>query len=420
MGRLAWGRCGRAVALAALLATVLETSSPPASASGRAATLLASEPGLTPTSITVANVSILSGPVPGLFEGAPYGAEAYAAYIDSRGGVNGRQLKVTSLDDGFSCSQNQSETQSGSTQDFAFVGSFSLFDNCGAKVLAANPDIPDVSVSLDPVAKALPNNYSPQPAPPGIGTGPFVWIKQQYPKAVKSVGSLVGNVASAVQNWVYQRAAMQSLGYHVSYYRAVSPLETDFTSDILRMRDAGVQLLYLTDVDAADVARVMNEAHQQGWHPQITVATTGYDGSFFGLTSPAAAGGLLMPLPNAMYLGQDSKTTPAVGTFLTWMHRTHPNFQPDIFSLYGWTSAQLFSQALAAAGPDPTRASVLSALRNIHSFNASGLLATANVGSKQPPTCWVMAKTSNGRFVRATPSRGFRCNPGGYYYYRQR
>src|SRR5581483_8811630 len=57
--------------------------------------------GVTGNSITVSNVSILTGPVPGLFAGAFNGTDAYFQYINSQGGVYGRQLKVLPRDDQF-------------------------------------------------------------------------------------------------------------------------------------------------------------------------------------------------------------------------------------------------------------------------------------------------------------------------------
>ncbi len=42
--------------------------------------------GVTSKSVTVGNVSIISGPVPSLFEGAPIGVKAYFAMINAQGG----------------------------------------------------------------------------------------------------------------------------------------------------------------------------------------------------------------------------------------------------------------------------------------------------------------------------------------------
>jgi hypothetical protein len=117
-------------------------------------------------------------------------------------------------------------------------------------------------------------------------------------------------------------------------------------------------------------------------------------------------------------LGGDAKTTPEVQLFDTWMSKTHPGTPPDIFSVYGWTSARLFTQALQAAGLNPTRDSVIAALRNVHSFNSNGLIATGDPANKVSPTCWVLIKVNNNQYQRLqppSPPSGFTCNPDGQY-----
>jgi len=380
----------------------------------------ASDIGVTPNQVTVGNVSILSGPVPGLFQGAPNGADAFFAYQNSVGGVNGRKITLKSSDDAFSCNQNQNETQSLAGQAFAFVGSFSLFDNCGAKVLQAQPTIPDVAFSLDPVAQALPNNFSPSPLGNGYRTGPFIYYKQQFPKAVQSVGTLVANIPSSIASWNNEKAAMQQVGgYHIAYERDINPLDTDFTSDVVRMRSAGVQMVILGNADYKTAARFLNNAQQQGYKPQLVESGgVAYDASFFKLVNPGAAQGLLNDQTQALYLGGDAKTTPEVQLFDTWMAKTHPGSPPDLFSVYGWTSARLFTQALQTAGLNPTRASVLAALQGVHSFNSNGLLATGDPAGKKSPTCWVLIKVNNNQYQRLqppSPPSGFTCNPDGQY-----
>ena len=100
---------------------------------------LNSTTGITKSTVTVGNISIISGPVPGLFQGAAYGAQSYFAYLNSKGGVNGRKIQLKSYDDAFSGTQNQSEAQTSVGSNFANVGSFSLFDNYSCNVLAQNP-----------------------------------------------------------------------------------------------------------------------------------------------------------------------------------------------------------------------------------------------------------------------------------------
>jgi hypothetical protein len=108
---------------------------------------------------------------------------------------------------------------------------------------------------------------------------------------------------------------------------------------------------------------------------------------------------------------------PAVKDFQTWTNKVAPGEHLDLFAVYGWSSAQLFVKALKAAGAKANRADVLRELKKITSFDADGLIATANPAEKKPPTCWLGAQVKNGKWVRVTPAKGFRCD-GPYYYYK--
>jgi ABC-type phosphate transport system substrate-binding protein len=113
--------------------------------------------GLSPTSVTVGNVSTLAF---GLFKGANIGTQAWSAYVNSTGGINGRKILVDSYDDGYQGAPNKQETEQVAQKDFAAVGGFTLEDAFGATVLATNPAVPNVTVSLSQVAGDLPNSFS--------------------------------------------------------------------------------------------------------------------------------------------------------------------------------------------------------------------------------------------------------------------
>jgi ABC-type branched-subunit amino acid transport system substrate-binding protein len=377
----------------------------------------ASTTGVTSKSITVGNVSIISGPVPGLFEGASIGVKAYFEYMNSKGGVNGRKLNVVSYDDAFSGPNNASETQTAVAKDFALVGNFSLFDSYGCKILAQNPAVPDVSVTLDPGTNSLPNDFSAQPLAVGMALGSLQYIKKLYPKA-RNVGTIVSNAQTAISQWNGESAALVHEGFNIAYVDEVNPLQSDFTSDILNMKAKNVNVLWLTALDWQVAADIMQDATQQGWRP--TVILSGgpvYADQFIKAAGGASvANGIWIGQEQALYLGQDQNVVPADKSFLTWVKKADPTWTPDLYTLYGWASAQLFVQALQAAGKNPTRGSVLTQLKKITNFNAGGLIAPGDPSAKTPPSCYLMGRIVKGNFQRvSTPAPGFRCNSTYYY-----
>jgi ABC-type branched-subunit amino acid transport system substrate-binding protein len=380
----------------------------------------ATDVGVTGDSITVANISILTGPVPGLFAGAPKGVQAFFAYQNSQGGVFGRQLKVEVQDDQFDCGVNKALAEDDINKYFTTVGSFSLFDQCSGEVFQAHPDIPEVHVPLSGLAQGLPNNFSPQAVRAGASTGPFQYIKDKYPDAIQHVASLIGNVDSAKAAWDNAKFVMQSLGYKVDYERVFQPTETDFTADIVQMKTRGIQLLTLSSADVKTMGRVLAKAQQQDFHPAVRLlGAAGYDSTLFTIAgSNDAVEGATLYLPTAMYLGEDSADVPEVARFNEWLQRVSPGANPDLFTLYGWTAAKLFVQALQQAGPQVTRANVMAALQKIDDFDADGILAPGGPASKTPPTCYVMVTVHDGKFQRMdTPAGQYRCD--GTYVYRQ-
>jgi ABC-type branched-subunit amino acid transport system substrate-binding protein len=374
---------------------------------------------VTATCLTVGNISTISGIIPGLFEGAAVGTDAYFSYLDStQGGIGGRKISVISEDDKFNGQNNSAETQALIGRVIAFVGSFSLDDQDGGLVLAQHPTIPNVSLSLSQSTLDLPNTVSPDPAIGGWQLGPLEYFAQQYPVAVKHVGLLIAQESSAEQQALGFEGAMKHLGYKIVYSTLFGPLDTQFETQLLAMQHAGVQFVDLTSMDAADAEHIVSEMHQLGYHPQV-IESAGpiYVDNFVQLSGGTqSADGIYLDQTNALYLGGDAKTVPEVNTFLSWVQRVHPGFTPDLFTLYGWISGMLFAEGLEHAGANVTSASLLQSLKQVRSFDADGLIATSDPGGRQPASCWLLARIVNGVFVRIPPSpkAGFICNAPYY------
>jgi branched-chain amino acid transport system substrate-binding protein len=373
----------------------------------------APSPGVSASTITVGNVSTTGGLVPGLFLGAQVGVQAYFDYINSTGGVDHRRLVVDDKDDELFCTNNKTDTLQLVPSVVAFVGSFSIADQCGGAVIPKT--IANISDSLDPVVTKLPNTFSPQPIQNGWGTGPLLWLKQHYPAGVAHVGALVGNVQSVQNSWKGEDYVLQQLGFHVADVENYDVGQTSFQASVIRMKDDGVQIVLLDQADVNAIAAFLVAAALEGFHPEIFFNSgSAYDGSFIKKAGSAAAN-IVVAIHEALYLGQDAGSVPEVQLFDHWINVAHPGYTPDIYSVFGWASAMLFVQALQHAGSDPTRATVLSALKQVTSFDAGGLLASDDPASKSPPNCFIVAKVANGQWQRESPTTGFMCS-GTYVY----
>jgi hypothetical protein len=147
--------------------------------------------------VDVGNVSTLTGPVPGRFIGAVHGINAFAAYLNSVGGVCGRKFVVKAADDNFSPSGNASAIQSLAPSVLAFVGSFSAFDDGGAQAIQSS-GVSDIGEAESYARFALPENFSPQPNPVGVNLAPWIYLKQRFPSASQHMANLIENASNAV------------------------------------------------------------------------------------------------------------------------------------------------------------------------------------------------------------------------------
>ena len=374
--------------------------------------------GVTAHTVTVANISTQTA---GLFKGALVGAEAYAAYVNSTGGINGRRIVVQGQDDAFSGGLNKQLTQQAVNTDFATVGDVSLEDGFGGTVLAANPGFPNVSESLDPVTARLANTFSAAPSGQGWPLGPLVYFAKRFPTQIKHTGTIIADLPSTVLAWTHEKAAMIHEGYTVDYSPALPPTQTDFTAQVVAMRNAGIQIVFLEQMPQNYASAFIRDLNQQDFHPVVVLGAPAYSSVLVANSGgPAAIDGAFFEQSSAFYLGEDAATIPAVSTFDTWVARTSPGFTADLFTFEGWLNAELFAQALRNAGSDPSRGSLLVALHKLTAFDSQNLQPVSNPADKVPITCYVLGEITGGTFTRmddppvSGPTHGYRCDQPYY------
>jgi ABC-type branched-subunit amino acid transport system substrate-binding protein len=364
----------------------------------------------------VGNISTLA--IGGLFKGALVGTEAYAAMVNSTGGVNGRKIVVDSADDGYTGTGNKQATQNAVNTDFALVGGFSTFDSFGGTVLAANPGVPDVTEVLDPATNKLPNLYSAVPLEGGWQEGALQYFKSKFGiSALQHVGTLVADLPSPEADWVGEKYVMEKVGYKVVYDALYGDTQTDFTQNVIAMKNAGVKVLFIDQMSELYASGLLKNLVQQNFHPIIVLGAATYTPSLIPAAGgQAAVNGSYFDQNASLYLGGDASTIPAVSTFLHWVQVASPGFNTDLFTLYAWNSTALFVQALRNAGTDPSRGSLLQALSKITSYNGGYIVTNSNPVTRATSNCYLVGRVLNGQWTRqddppvSSSTHGYRCD----------
>jgi len=401
--------CGSSSKSASTTTAGSSTTAGPAAASSTVAPSTAGDTdGVTSSTINIAEIADVSGPVPGLFQGAVYGTQAWAAYVNANGGIDGRKVVLTLKDSALSCTTFTTDMASVVNTDFAAVGSYAIFDGCGAASLKAHPNFPNIFAGIvTPTLYALPNVFAVQPLPKGGLTTTYQYVKDKFPGDITHTAALYG--AAATASYEEESNAAKSIGFKYVYTRGLGNTETNFTADILRMKADGIKVVDMQIADAIEVADFLQEAQQQGFHPDAVVSAVSYDPGFFTVLGSADASSLVIGLQVALYLDPNSAVA-NVRNLDKYLATVHPGAKGTVYAVEAFAAGLLFQQAMAAAGPNPSRAAALSAIENVHSFDAGGMVGPANPGSKSPAVCEVIAGVKNGAFVRVTPASGFECN----------
>jgi ABC-type branched-subunit amino acid transport system substrate-binding protein len=371
----------------------------------------ATDVGVTATQIVLGNVADLSGPQPGLFQSAINGTNAYIAYINSLGGIYGRKLKVEVADSQTTCEGDRNGHQQLINKVFAFSGSFALNDQCGATVLAQHKTVPDAHLAVTPQANSLPNNFSVTPIGTKVNNGPFGWIARKFGRdRVQHAGMLWANLPAVNNVASLSMRAAASVGWNFIVHQSVSPTATDFTPQIIQMRQRGVKLFY-TLFDAQELAEFLRNANQQNFHPLI-FAPLAYDQTFFDQLSgnTALAEGIYGFNGETLFFSKSDAHIPSVALFQKWYGLVSHNGPADTFGADAWAETQLLVEAIAKAGPQLTREKVLAELRKVHKFNADGFFHTSDPAAKLSDNCFVPWVIRKGEYYRTDVSRsGYRC-----------
>jgi len=390
-----------------------------AAACGGSGPNTASDVGVTPTQINVATASDVSGVQAALFKSTHYAMAAWAAMVNTQGGLCGRTIKSDLLDTKANSTDNQAAVTQACGGDFALVGSMSAFDNGGAEAgqKCGIPDLTAITVNGDR-AKAT-NVFPIYPIRPdkfAIGTANY--IKATYPQVIKHAAMIYLDAAVTRVNALQRVKAYKTVGFdyggpHDDQVYAVQILEPNYGPYVDKMKSAGVQYVSMV-ANYQSIQKLLDAMDTAGWFPTVrdwdSVAYSDQFVNVNGAPYTHANGSLVFLNTN---IAEESSSNPEMQLYITWLNRVAPGNKPDYFGFYAWSAGRLFQQLATQIGPKLTRKALFDAVKKVHSWDGHGLHAAQNVGDKIMSPCFLYLTIQNGMFFRKAPSSGFICNKGG-------
>ncbi|MGB9112532.1 MAG: ABC transporter substrate-binding protein [Acidimicrobiales bacterium] len=367
-----WVRVLTATAMAVALSATVFTSASSASSS----------PGVTGNSIRIGATVPLTGPAaPGYDEIAP-AMDAVFDWVNAHGGIYGRKIHYTILDDAYNPANTATLTRKLVLQDniFADVGSLGTPTQLAVQSYLNTEKVPQLFVESGCncwSSSKYPLSFGWQPPYTVEGKILGAYIKQHFPG--KKVGYLY-------QDDEFGQDFVKGLDMEIPASSIVSRQTYDaatlsgvLANQMGALKQAGAQVVAMATIPAA-TALAMLPAAEISYFPQYAISSVGSDPPTVGplleaftkagggtAAEAAAATGLLNGVISLSYFAPESDPSNAwVKTETALLKKYAPSvwakYGLDGNTGYGVALAYTFVQALQAAGKNLTRQSLVAAI----------------------------------------------------------
>jgi hypothetical protein len=401
------------------------TTAPAADAACKTAALTSPEIGVTPKTITVTVVAdVDNGFRPGLFKGSWDGVKAWGDYMNSKGGLACRKVVVKTADAKLSPTDADNAVAAACGNSVALVGTTALFfqnvsamNNCKDKAGKAT-GLPDLAELQTEVAQQCsPVSFATLPSGsecPYSGTGlrgvRVGYTQYDYyfnkfgantlhgvfviPKDTKST------IASSMP--IFRAENRMGIKSDAEFGKSGTDIQTGYT-DVAQAMKSDKSTYGRNGLDYKGMVLMRKEAQVQGvdtvkvWDCSVQC----YDKRLIQEGGSAVEGQYvwLNFLPF-----EDKGSNPDLDAFLKY------DKSPDGFGAQAFIAGEVFARAvndtMKANNDDPnsiTRANLLTAIRNMHDFDANGMVPKIDIGGRIGSTCLVGMQVVNGKFKRIDP-----------------
>jgi branched-chain amino acid transport system substrate-binding protein len=335
------------------------------------------DPGVTSTSILLGGTAAISGPESAYYAPVAKGAQAYFAYVNAHGGVNGRKIDYKVVDDAYDPALTVQATRQLVQQD----GVFAIFNSIGTEHMLAvrlflnQLKVPQLFVGTG--AREIFNGRVKYPwtigfLPSFYGEGKLYgrYISAHTPKA---------RVAVLYENDDYGKdlrdGAKAGLGGKGKIVGTASYelTDADMSSQIAALKATRADTLMLFALPK-EVIQAFLAAHKLGWQPHYFVSAVSIDPFVMNViaasagkkTTEGALSSAFLKVATDPSLANDPGAKLYKSIMRTYCQGCDPN---ALAHIYGMASAFTMVDALKHAGTNLTRDSLLRAATHLNEAN---------------------------------------------------
>jgi ABC-type branched-subunit amino acid transport system substrate-binding protein len=383
--------------------------------------------GVTDDSINVAAITSKTNCLAGCY--GPYvdGIKAYFNYMNSTGGIYGRQLKISSdRDDAFLNNEQTVKNTLATDKPFALFEANALLGSGIVDIAQTNPPLPTFIWNINPEMPGHDNIFGT------IGAICFNCISQAYPFTAQQHGfTKVAVLAYGVTDSSKQCGTSIQASFQkypsakvVFFDNQLQFRQADLSADVSKIKDRGAQLIF-TCIDGNESVILGKELVKQHVNA-IQQLPNAYDQKYISENAQYLEGALVSPQFQAF---EYEPQLPEAKLFMEWMQKG--NLTVTELSTEGWIAASMFVTGLKLAGPDFDQVKLVSALNQVTDFTDNGMIVPINWTYQHnnprgpggttipkysnPYSCGSTVQVHDGKFVpmKTPPGLPWICTSGG-------
>jgi branched-chain amino acid transport system substrate-binding protein len=326
-------------------------------------------PGVSKNSILICSYQPMTGKVSSYFRMGK-GADAWFKHVNDAGGVNGRKIEFRMVDDKYEPARTKNIVKRFVERDkcFAIVAPLGSAPTQAVIDYIVENKVPLVGAGTGAAKNVFYKSRYVFPLYPPYdkeGTDLVHFAKEVF--GAKKIGVIYQNDASGKTHLQGIEVGLKQYGVEMAAAEGYEPKEVDLSAQVIKMKNAGVDAL-ICSCAPEPAAKVYTERAKLGWKAPVVNVFFGKSPKVPELAGDAAVEGVYF----ATIFREWTDPNEHIQQAKSILKKYYPEEQPDAVHLWGFTGAQVFTEALKRMGSGPiTRDALLDTLEGIQDWKGS-------------------------------------------------
>ncbi len=343
--------------------------------------LAADGPGVSDKEILICSYQPMTGKVSSYFRMGK-GADAWFKHVNDNGGVNGRMIKYKMVDDKYEPPRTKNIVKRFVERDkcFAIVAPLGSAPTKAVIDYIVENKVPLIGAGTGAAKNVFYKSRYVFPLYPPYdleGTDLVRFTKEVF--GAKKIAVLYQNDASGKTHLKGIEVGLKKYGVEMPVAEGYEPKEVDVSAQVIKMKDSGADAV-ICSCAPEPAAKFYTERKKLGWKVPVVNVFFGKSPKVPELAGKDAVEGVHF----ATIFREWSDPAEQIQEAKKILAKYYPEETPDAVHLWGFTGAQVFTEALKRMDKGPiTREKLLETLEGIDNWKGS-VVPVVNIGEVGP------------------------------------